>query len=187
MLLKRGLKPLKERKEYHNVFCFPIIQYYRNVGFDFSIEPFEDLAKEYIFLYHSNKSGNCKLHSDVEMTLKTINNMGITQIILSASEINNLLSQIKEFNITGYFDEMIGLSDIYAKSKIDVGLEYLTRKKVNKAILIGDTTHDYEVANALGVDCLLIPNGHQSKDTLLSCNVPVLDNISQVYKYLSGY
>ncbi|MDR2569759.1 MAG: HAD family hydrolase, partial [Oscillospiraceae bacterium] len=83
-----------------------------------------------------------------------------------------------------YFDELLGLSDIYAKSKIDIGLDYLSRKNAEKAILIGDTIHDYEVASALGIDCVLIPNGHQSREMLFSCNVPILDDISFVPKYL---
>ena len=184
MLSKRKLKTLEGVSEYHNVFCFPIINYYKNVGFDFSVEPFEDLAAEYIAIYHSSKSGNRGLYPCVDTVLATIQKLGIPQVILSASEIGNLLSQIGEFYIAGYFDEILGLSDIYARSKVDVGLDYIARKNVGNAILIGDTMHDYEVANALGVDCVLISNGHQSKKILESCNVPVLDDISTLVEYI---
>lgn len=91
-------------------------------------------------------------------------------------------------NITkpfAFLDEMLGISDIYAKSKIEIGLDYISRKNVSKAVLIGDTKHDYEVAKSLGVDCVLIPNGHQSKDVLLSCNVPIINDISRVVEYIS--
>lgn len=184
MLAKRGIQTIQSVAEYHKAFCFPIIQYYINVGFDFDKEPFEDLAREYISLYHSGKSGNCKLHAGTEAVLANIKERGIEQIILSASETNNLLSQISEFDIADFFDEMLGISDIYAKSKIEIGLDYISRKNVSNAILIGDTRHDYEVAKALGVDCVLIPNGHQSKDELLSCNVPIIDDISLVVEYI---
>ena len=184
MLSKRKLKTLQGLSEYHNVFCFPVIKYYENVGFDFTIEPFEKLSAEFISDYHSNNSGNCNLFSCVETILALVRYAGISQIILSASEISILLSQIGEFDIMDYFDEILGLSNIYAKSKIDLGLDYLARKSVSKAILIGDTIHDYEVANALGVDCVLIPNGHQSKESLRSCGASILDDISYVTQYL---
>ncbi|MCL2376631.1 MAG: HAD hydrolase-like protein [Defluviitaleaceae bacterium] len=186
MLARRGISTLQSLANYHNAFCFPIIRYYENVGFNFNSEAFEDVAKEYIALYHGGKSGNCGLHPNAEATLRLIHQSGATQIILSASETDNLLSQISEFNIAHYFDEMLGLSDIYAKSKVDIGLDYMARKGVDNALLIGDTQHDYEVAQALGADCVLVSSGHQSKDALLSCGVPVLDDISYVSKYISG-
>ena len=180
MLSKRGIKTLQGIDEYREAFCFPIIQYYINVGFDFSIEPFEVLAKEFIALYHSEKSGNCKLYPNSEATLESLHKKGISQIILSASEKGNLLSQISEFDITKYFDEILGISDIYAKSKIDIGLEYLSKNDIEKAVLIGDSVHDSEVAKALRVDCILIPNGHQKRERLQSCCVPIVDDISYI-------
>jgi len=113
--------------------------------------------------------------------------MGITQIILTASKMCNLQSQMSEFEITKYFDELLGLTDIYGKSKIDIGLDYMKRNHISKAVLIGDSRHDYEVAQALGADCILIPNGHQSRETLMTCGVPVLNDISDVVDYITLY
>jgi phosphoglycolate phosphatase len=86
------------------------------------------------------------------------------------------------FNIEQYLDDVIGISNIYAESKVSVGREYITRSGIDtgKTVLIGDTVHDYEVAQALGVDCILIANGHQSKHRLLECGGPVLDDIINV-------
>jgi len=184
MLNKRQIKTLSSVAEYQKAFCFPIINYYRNVGFNFAEEPFEKLANEYISLYHAEKNGNCKLYKNALSVLKTLQDKQITQLLLSASETGNLISQMSEFHIQHYFDEILGLSNVYAASKIDIGYDYIIRKQVAGAVLIGDTEHDYEVANALGIDCVLISNGHQSKDKLLTCNVPVLSDISQVIEYL---
>ena len=46
-----------------------------------------------------------------------------------------------------------------------------------KVLFIGDTDHDYEVATSIGVDCLLIANGHQSKERLLKVTSNVVDDI----------
>lgn len=184
LLEARKLNTLKSLSEYHNVFCFPIIDYYKKIGFDLEAESFEDMAEVYMRLYHSQNSGNCSLFENTEEVLKDIQRHKIKQIILSASEINNLLSQLNEFDINSYFDEILGISDIYAKSKLEVGLEYIARQDVEKCIVIGDTQHDYEVSKALGADCLLICRGHQSKETLSKCGVPVLHDITEVIEYL---
>ena len=182
MLIKRGMTPLADIQAYHKVFCFPIIDYYKNVGFDFNVEPFENLAAEFINAYHAEKSGNSPLHINATHVLEEIHNKGVIQIILSASKADNLLSQLNEFDINHYFDAILGLSDIYAKSKVDIGLGYMAEKNVNHALVIGDTIHDYEVAVELGADCVLISTGHQSKETLQLCGVPVLDDITDLLK-----
>jgi len=180
MLIERKIDPLPNIHAYHKAFCFPIIDYYKNVGFDFSKEPFEKIAVQFIDAYHANKSGNSKLHVNAESVLEHIYKSGITQIILSASSIDNLLVQLNEFDINHYFDAVLGLSDVYAKSKVDIGLNYITKNNVKNALVVGDTTHDYEVAMAFGADCLLISSGHQSKEALQLCGVPVLADISDI-------
>jgi len=179
---RRELKPLGDIAEYHDVFCFPIQKYYENMGFDFAAESYEHLTAEYLELYHAQKSGGCGLHTGAIEVLDYFYRCGVSQVILSASEVSNLHSQVSEFDIAHYFDEILGLSNTFAKSKVAVGQDYIQRTNISRALLIGDTVHDYEVATALGVDVLLIANGHQSKDTLLTCNVHVLDDISCLAK-----
>ena len=186
MLAKRSIKTLDSAEAYHKVFCFPIIKYYTNIGFDFEKEPFEALAKEFISLYHSEQTGGCKLNSHAEAVLERLRRANISQIILSASETGLLLSQVGGFDIIHYFDALLGLSDIYAKSKIDIGLEYMAGKGIENAVLIGDTEHDYETAKALGADCLLVAVGHQSRERLLKCGVPVMENLTQTADYICG-
>jgi phosphoglycolate phosphatase len=184
MLAKRNKKTVGSVAGYHAVFCFPIIDYYRNVGFDYDKEPYEDLAEEFMELYLSNKTGNCKLHQNAVSVLESIKNAGIIQVVLSASKMSVLQSQMNEFDIIKYFDKLLGLTDIYAHSKVDIGLKYIKNESIERAVLIGDSKHDYEVAQAIGVDCILIPNGHQSRETLQSCGVPVLDDITDVVGFI---
>jgi phosphoglycolate phosphatase len=183
MLKKRGLPMLESIDAYHSVFGFPIKEYYRRVGFDFETEAFETLAAEYIELYHSNDN-SVELYSGTKKVLTEFQYRGIHQIILSASEHKNLMSQIKPFGIEHCFDEILGISDIFGVSKINVGKEYIRRVMPKRAVLIGDTLHDKEVADALGVDCILVANGHQSKAILLSCDGLVIDQLTDVVKYI---
>lgn len=179
MLAKRSLPTISNIEAYHNVFGFPVIDYYRRIGFDFDIEPFDITAKEFISLYHSDND-RFRLFPETEDVLRHIAGVGIRQIILSASEIENLHSQIELLGIEQYFDAVLGISDIYAGSKIDIGRAYMARADIGNAVLIGDTVHDYEVAKALGIDCILVANGHQSRHTLIHSGVPVVDNINKI-------
>ena len=52
-------------------------------------------------------------------------------------------------------------------------------------LLIGDSLHDHEVAEALGVRCLLISQGHQSHARLAQCGAPVLHCLSDLHDWLT--
>lgn len=184
MLSKRNKQTLRSRSEYHAAFCFPIIEYYKNVGFDFDEEPFEQLAQEYIDLYHAGDNSDVGLHDHVESVLQAAKDHKLSQIILSASAQDNLMMQLSPFGLGKYFDEVLGIADIYAKSKVEIGLDYVRRNNIQNGVLVGDTTHDFEVAQAIGVDCILVAHGHQSRQRLASCNVPMFDNLRQVRDYV---
>jgi phosphoglycolate phosphatase len=183
MLAKRNLKIFAETCDYHAVFSFPVIDYYRKIGFDFEKEPFADLAVEYVEDYYSD-SEKFLLHENAEEVLREIHERGLKQVILSASEINYLKAQLSGFDIEKYFVQILGISDIYAGSKTETGLEFMRRNNVERALLIGDTEHDFETAKALGADCVLIPGGHQSRERLETLGVPVLENLSEVLEFL---
>ena len=52
---------------------------------------------------------------------------------------------------------------IHAKSKTDNAINYIkTSEQFDRITLIGDTYHDYEVANEIGCNCILVNNGHQN-------------------------
>ena len=187
MLSKRSLKLLDGLDEYRRVFGFPVKNYYQKAGFDFSRETFEELSVEFIQLYYGADTENCRIHTGADDLLKQLSKLRLTQVILSASEKTHLAGQVSSYNMAGYFNEIIGLSDTYAKSKIEAGSDYISGKNIKNAVIIGDTLHDLEVSKALGIDCILIANGHQSKDRLLASKAMVLDDISEVLAIVSAY
>ena len=46
--------------------------------------------------------------------------------------------------------------------------------------MLGDSLHDLDVANAMGVRCILVANGHQAKDILVKNWDNVVDDIREV-------
>ncbi len=181
LLKNRSKPPIKDIGAYRDVFGFTAIDYYRCIGFDFDKEPFEIPAAEFIELYHSDES-RFRLFDGVTEELAKISAMGIKQAVLSASELHNLLSQIKLLGVEQFFDDIIGISNIYAESKVNIAKTYIADKKLDmeKILLIGDTIHDFDVANTLCIDCVLIANGHRNREKLLDCGVPVLFDIADI-------
>ncbi len=106
--------------------------------------------------------------------------LGLPQTIISMSEVEIMKRQIASFGITGYFDEILGLDNNLAHSKLELAREWKERVKPRKVLMLGDTTHDIETAKVLGADCILIAGGHQSKECLLQCGVPVIDSAAQL-------
>jgi phosphoglycolate phosphatase len=87
---------------------------------------------------------------------------GLTQSILSAYRHETLCEIVAHFSLTPRFVRLTGLDNIYAHSKIDLGRAWLAELALprEQILLIGDTLHDFDVAAALGVDCLLVSGGH---------------------------
>lgn len=181
LLQRRNMNTMKSLDDYHNVFCFPIIKYYENLGFDFKKESYENLAIEWVKEY-KHYSKDSALHEGIVEVLSHIRQKNIPQYILSATEKNMLISQVNELGIKNYFDDILGLDNIHAYSKVEIANDWRNRTNPNKAVLIGDTVHDFEVAKALDIDCILVANGHQSKDLLSACGVKLINDVRELLK-----
>lgn len=190
IMLKKRNMGLIDKDTYKNIFTFPVQKYYENIGFDFSIESFEQLSVEYISLY-KELAVNAPLQSGVTQALKQFSKDGLTQIVLSASEQMALESQVYQHELQQYFETLIGLKNIYAKSKLENAAHYLENSSIlpDEVILIGDTYHDYEVAKAIGCDCLLVNNGHQNLSQYNLNAKMIINSLSDILKiseYQSG-
>ena len=97
-----------------------------------------------------------------------------------------LKEQLDTLGISDYFDETLALGDLYAASKVQLGIDWMRRTEPTSALFIGDTAHDYETAKAMGVDCILVACGHQCKERLSVCGVPVVDTVEDVIEILKS-
>ncbi len=185
LLRERGLPTIRSREQYRELFRFPIIEYYRSLGFDFSAEPYEELAPKWVALYLENVK-SAALCCGAYECLEEVRKLGIRQVILSATEQNMLKMQLKDLGIEGFFDEVMGLDNIHAGSKLGIALAWRERNKGKRVLLIGDTDHDAENARALGADCVLVCSGHQSREHLLTLGLPVVDTAAQILPHFRG-
>lgn len=173
--------PLLSRDKYLDIFGFPVIDYYKRVGFDFEKEPFEIPARQYIKIYTS-KIEESHLHDSAIAVLDFFKKRGFRQLLLSASELTILEQSIRHFNIHKYFEGFTGLDNHFATSKTELGIKMLDNLGVNskKACLIGDTTHDFDVAKALGCQCILVSDGHQHFSKLTDTGAIVVEKLEMI-------
>ena len=178
MLDKRGLRTIESKEEYRTLFHFPVIDYYRSLGFDFEKESYEKLAPEWVALYLEHVK-HARMHPDVKETLSYFQSLGIRQTILSATEQQMLLEQVESLGIGHFFDEILGMDNIHAGSKLSLAVDWRRRHPDARVMFVGDTDHDVSTAKAMDADCFLIAVGHQSKEHLRSTGVPVFSSLTE--------
>jgi phosphoglycolate phosphatase len=184
ILIENNLPELSLKK-YRGIFTFPVQNYYQTAGLDFTKTSFEILGKDFIDEYESKKL-TCSLFENSEIVLSGIHKKGIGQSVLSAYLHDNLVNILDHYNLTKYFDNIIGLDNIYAGSKTHLGLSLVEQLNLTKEqiLFIGDTLHDAEVAEAMGVNSILIASGHQVKEKLIGNGRLILDDLSSLKIYL---
>ena len=179
LLSERGLPTIDSRERYHSVFGFPIIDYYRTLGFDFEKESYEEIAPKWVALYMEHVKV-APLNHYCREALELFRQKGLRQIILSASELSMLRGQLADLGILEYFEDVLGLDNIYAGSKLHVARKWREEPPTARALMIGDTDHDVTTAKEMGADAVLIARGHQSREHLESVGVSVFDSLEEM-------
>ncbi|MDF1612221.1 MAG: HAD family hydrolase [Stygiobacter sp.] len=180
-LLKERNKKVLTLDEYKKVFTIPVKNYYSALGFDFEKESFEIVGKKWMDEYERRKF-ECNIYNGITDVLEKIKQLQIGQSILSAYSQHTLEEMANYFGLTKYFEHIVGLDNIYAAGKLHLG-QMLIKKLGNgkgETLMIGDTLHDYEVAQEIGADCILLSCGHQDKERLLATECKVIDDIKEL-------
>ena len=168
-------------EKYREIFGFPVKDYYIKLGFDLEKEPFEECGLEFIKEYE-NRRYEAELYPETSFLLTKLRAAGISHSILSAQHQNLLDDLIQFYNIRHHFINIIGLNNHYARSKIDNGISWIKKLHIDskKILMIGDTDHDFEAAKAMGVDCLLLSQGHHCPTRLEKTGAKVFQDLNDV-------
>lgn len=160
-----GLKPLspEELKDY---FCFPIKKYYDDLGFPTDDESFKKIADHFMATYIKRQLEQAEVFSGTRELLSELT--GKQQFIISASEEGLLKDQLSSFQLSNFFKKIYGLSDSYGVSKYE-RCAYLLKENgldPKETVLVGDTSHDAEVAQKSGIKLQLVADGFQKYSKL---------------------
>ena len=180
-ILKRRKMNTITLEKYREIFGFPVKNYYIKLGFDLEKEPFEESGLDFIKEY-KNRRYDAQLYPQVIPLLIKLNARGISNSILSAQHQTLLDDLTQYYNIRNHFMGVIGLDNHYAHSKVENGIEWVKQNNASpkEILLIGDTDHDFEVAQSLGADCLLISHGHHCHSRLIQTGAPVIRELKNI-------
>ena len=154
-------------EEYRSVFGFPVKPYYESIGFDFSRDDWDAVSRDFVNIYN-DLAKNVELTPGIVPVLEGIKRQGVHQYVLSALKEDLLIGMLERFGIREYFEGVCGSNNIYADGKVARGMEMLRMFPIfpEETVMVGDTLHDAEVAEALGFDFRLYAGGHNSAERL---------------------
>lgn len=158
MLARRGLGTVT-LEYFRDNFAFPARRFYELVGMNVPDSEWDALAQEYHDTYALQP---VKLNDQAVAALELVRSSGCRQSILSALRQDKLDADVSRYGLNGYFERVFGSDNLDGASKLDRALELFAFLKGEEVVLIGDALHDKEVADALGVRCVLCSQGGHS-------------------------
>ena len=181
MLIKGG-RPAIGADEYRQNFGFPVIDFYNYLGFDIDVESFETVSRAFIDAYEARWLTECALHPDAEHVLQTLSKQGLSHSVLSAAQQEALNQGICHFGIEEHFQGLVCTDNIHALGKIEQGRKWIAQQEwtAEAVVLVGDTLHDLEVAQAIGCDCILLTHGHHCPTRLAKSGAPLVHNLKEL-------
>ena len=181
-LHKCGL-PLTDVEQYRRNMDMPITRYYEK-HFDLERVTFDFLSKEYHQGYERYRHLITCGKGAFE-TVRELHSRGVRQCVVSSFEQGKLLALLDEFGFLPYLDGVCGAEDDICESKVQRGSRWIKAQGIDPktALVVGDLSHDRELAQAIGSECFLLSGGHQDKERLLRCGCKVIDDLREVLEY----
>ena len=180
LLKKRNLNQIDLNK-YQEMFCFPLTDFYQNLGFDVSPDAFNILKEDFVFEYNKRQFA-AHLFPDAIDTINKIKSHNVKLSILSASNQKILSSLMNFYSINHFFTHILGVDNYEAVGKEKLGFKLLNFLGESRSdiVVVGDTDLDYRVSQKLGIDCILISRGHQSHQRLSVLDCPVIYSLTDL-------
>ena len=163
-LTTRGCKAIS-LDFYRAHFAFPVKPFYALCGIDLAHADWERIAREYHAAYaHEAKA----LNREAIAALERVKAAGVRQCVLSALRQDLLEAAIEEAGIRDYFEFVYGTDNLDGGSKLNRAKELVEVLCAagRDIVMIGDAVHDKEVADALGVRCVLTAQGGHNAERL---------------------
>ena len=161
MIVERGGQPIG-MKFYRDHFAFPVRPFYDKIGIVAHDEDeWNGIAREYHEVYGRQPK---RLNPLAVTALEMAKEAGCRQSIVSALRQDLLEADMARNGVTEFFERICGSDNLDGASKLSRARVLLrtlndTVPSGTHFVLIGDALHDKEVADALGIDCILCAQG----------------------------
>ncbi len=182
MLKTRNLPPT-DKDTYRNELSLPLENYYRKLGI--ANPQISELSVEFR-AYLKENSRLIKIFDNFYSVINSATALNISNVLISSLYKKHLKEEVYHYNIENYFEDIIGMDDLNVGTKTDIASKYIKAKGIipKNILFIGDLTTDAIMAKELGAQCILIPNGHCSKERCINQGVLVYDSLNEVKEYL---
>lgn len=179
MLERKRRKPIT-LDDYYTYIETPIIGFYRHILPPDEID-FDEISKDFHTDY-ARHIDETMLADGMSTLLHRLKDAGVQQYIITANHIDEAVALTKKFGIYDCFSKILGAENNLAASKVQRAKEFFTSLDIdpNKALFVGDTLHDLETANELGIDCVLVAYGHQGRKLLETRNAYTVENVKEI-------
>ncbi len=183
LLSRKGKKPIT-LSEYYEYVDTPIVKFYYRILPPEEID-FEEISK-YFHADYAKRENETHLKKGIFELMHKLKNMGFHQYIITANNIEETTHYINKFGLADCIDALVAPDNSLVLSKIDRAKAFFDSLNIdrNQAIFIGDTLHDIDVANALGIDCITVSYGHQGRKLLEMHNAYVVDSAEEIEEYI---
>lgn len=180
MLTRRNL-PLINMEQYASYVDTPIIKFYEHIFDDLYSMDFGEIAIEFNEGYEKHLPERAVM-ANAEDVLEYFNQKGKLQTVISATHIDKVTNRLTEFGLTGYFDKILAHNNLIAEDKTHLAVKYFAEKgiKPSEAVVIGDCVADFKMAEAIGCDCILTTQGHQSRKEFAETTALVIDSLLEL-------
>ena len=174
MLEKRGSSVIS-MEFYRDNFAFPVKPFYERIGMVLKDELWDDVAKEYHDIYATMPRS---LNQDAIAALEKAKASAVEQYVVSALRQDLLEDELTKRGIISYFASVRGVDNLDGAGKIPRAKELLASLGNCRVVVIGDSLHDKEMADAVGARCVLCSQGSHAHWRL--------EQVSQVAHTLVG-
>ena len=184
-LLSQNNLPSIDSNYYREHFTFPVNIFYAKLGLDIK-KNYQHFSKLWNDYYQHEFSLQLPIRLEAKQVLEKITTLAIDQSILSASERGYLMTSLAKLNLANHFKYIYGNDGFIPEGKLK-NAQKLVKKLAfpsKEILLIGDTDHDYDICQKLGLSCLIFQKGHVNPHRLNQLNVPKIANLNQVIDYL---
>ncbi len=162
-MLVRRHRPQIGMDFYLDNFGFPVKPFYESIGVCLENEDWDALAREYHDIYAKEDK---RLNAQAFEALEAVKARGVGQSVISALR-QDLLDEITaRLGVARFMDFIYGVDNLDGKSKVERARELVERlareglvENPGDAVLVGDSLHDKEVADAVGARCVLCAQG----------------------------
>lgn len=180
--LSRRNMPTITVEQYYSYIDTPIVRFYEHL-FDLDEVPMSVLSEEYQRGYRKYFTG---LQKGAVELLEEAKNRGIPQVILTSSNRELIERDTVDLGVRDYFTDLLGADDFRAASKVQRGIDWIREQPYSpeEMVLIGDSLHDFEAAEAMGTQCILVTMGHQSEKDLMTTGAPLVHSFRELQELL---